>query len=114
MPVTDSTLRVYEVSLGGPVVAELDVVAKYHHWTLNAGQRVAVRCGVVLARTNGATPVVVLPAPADADHENELTELGIVQVNAADTEVLFKYNDNGTRYLDVDFTLSQGDNLRYE
>lgn len=114
MPVTDSTLRSYEISLGSAPVANLDVVAKYNKWTLSSGRRVALRGGESLVRTNGTTPVVVMPAPADADHENELTEVGIVQINAADTEILFKYNDNGTRYLDVDFTLSQGDNLRYE
>lgn len=113
MPVTTLTTSTVEISLGAAPVTELEVTAKATYWTLSAGRRIACRGYQARVRTNGTTPVVVIPAPPDLDHEYELTDFYMVQVNAADTEIILKCNFGGDRYLMLDHTLSQGDNLRF-
>lgn len=113
MPVLDATDRTIEIVLGAPPAAELDFVVKYDVYTLSQNKRVGKRQHEQLGQTNGTTAVTIMPAPADANHEHELSGFGLVQTNAADVDVTIRYKAGVTTYLYLEHTLSQGDNLRY-
>lgn len=112
MPVNDSTTRTLEIKLGD-AGDPIDWSAKYDVIKIQRGFRTYVdrleACGTV----SDGTPVTVIPAPIAADLRHELADFYLVQTRVAQTQVMLHYNDNGTRYLEIDHDLDERDNLRY-